>query len=342
MPMGLFKALFRAVAISALALSACGGGGGSTPAPVATLPPPPPPAPPPPPPPPPQASGERYVDKLFDNVDRISNIGFGTGNRTGENQALEMDIYVPEGDTEKERPVVILAFGGGFVSGFRRDPLISTLATDFAQRGYVTASIDYRLFEEEPNTEDDLNIAIIEAMHDMKAAVRFFRQDANTSDIYGTRGDRIFVGGVSAGGIMASFSGALDIDDDLSDAVLDFLNDNNGVAGNSSDNITVSSDVQGVFSISGAVTDFLWIDENSAPIYAAHEEFDTTVPCRFGTSSQGAPFAGGCDMVPRAQSFGIPAELYLVEGSNNHVGYSIAQYNEFLDEAAVFFEARLD
>jgi len=333
--MGLFKSSLLLTAIFAVGLSACGGSGGSTSAPVATVPPTPPPPPPPP-------NGERYVDKVFDNVDRISDVRFGVGNRTGENQILNMDIYVPAGDSETERPVMILAFGGGFVSGFRQDPLISSIATDFAQRGYVIASIDYRLFEQEPFTEDDLNIGIIEAMHDMKSAVRFFREDAETTDTYGTRGDRIFVGGISAGGIMASFSGALDLNDDLSDNVLNFLNMNNGVAGNSSDNISVSSDVQGVFSISGAVTNFLWIEENSAPIYAAHEEVDTTVPCRFATSSQGAPLAGGCDMVPRAQSFDIPAQLYLVEGSDGHVAYSLAQYNEFLDEAAAFFRARLD
>lgn len=80
---------------------------------------------------------------------------------------------------------------------------------------------------------------------------------------------------------------------------------------------------------------------NSAPIYAAHEEFDTVVPCRFAFSSQGAPLAGGCDMVDRAQDFGVPAQLYLVEGSNGHVNYTADQYEEFLAEAAIFFEARL-
>jgi len=332
-----FKSSYLIAAMMVVSLSACGGGDSSpNPAPVVTVPPPPPT------PSPPAGNEGRYAEKIFDNVDRISNIEFGSGSRSGSNQALFMDIYVPRGDTETDRPVMIFAFGGGFTSGFRRDPLISSLAIDFARRGYVTASIDYRLFEEDPVSEDDLNIGIIESMHDMKAAVRFLREDSLGADSYGTRGDKIFVGGVSAGGIMASFTGALDIEDDLSSGVLAFLNDNNGTDGNSSDNISVSSDVQGVFSISGAVTNFLWIEENSAPLYAAHEEFDTTVPCRFATSSQGAPLAGGCDMVPRAQSFDVPAQLYLVEGSDNHVGYSLSQYNEFLDEAAIFFKARLD
>jgi len=41
-------------------------------------------------------------------------------------------------------------------------------------------------------------------------------------------------------------------------------------------------------------------------------------------------------MVPRAQSFGIPAELFLVEGSDNHVGYSLFEYIDIFDDASAF------
>lgn len=312
-------------------LSACGGGNSSTPAtpPGGSNPAPNPPV------------EKRYVDLIFDNTTRISDVPFGSGARSGANQTLRMDIYTPSGDSLTNRPVMIFAFGGGFVSGFKRDPLITAIAQDFARRGYVTASIEYRFFEQQPVTEDDFNIAIMESMHDMKAAVRFFRENAAGANTYGTRGDVIFVGGVSAGGIMASLSGALDIQDGVSVGVQAFLDANNGLDGNSSANTHIASDVQGVFSISGAVTDFLWVDGNSAPIYAAHEEFDTTVPCRFALSNQGAPLAGGCDMVDRAKSFNVPSVLYLVEGSDRHVGYSLAQYDEFLAAAAAFFEARI-
>lgn len=326
-----------AMVLSVLLLTACGGGS-SSPAPASVSVPI---AVQPPPPPPPAPTLQRYVDKIFDNVDRTSDLIFGAGARTNGSQSLEMDIYIPRGDTETQRPVLILAFGGGFTTGFRRDPLISTIATDFAQRGFVTASIDYRLFEQTPTTEDEANIAIIEAMHDMKAAVRFLREDALGPNTYGTRADTIYVGGVSAGAIMASFSGALDVNDNLTAPVSDFLAANNGVDGNSSSNTQISSDVQGVFSISGAVSDFQWIDENSAPIYAAHEEFDTVVPCRFSMANSGVFLAGGCDMVPRAQAAGVPAELYLVEGSDNHVGYSASESLEILDGAAAFLAAQI-
>lgn len=328
-----FKAPLKLVLGTALSLSfltGCGGGStSSTPMAVVT-----PPATSQPTPPTPVT--QRYVDRSFENVDRTSNIIFGEGARIGGSQILEMDIYTPRGDSETQRPVIILAFGGGFVSGFKRDILITTLATDFAQRGYVAAAIDYRLFEPTPTTEDEVNIGIIEAMHDMKAAVRFFREDAAGPDTYGTRGDAIFVGGVSAGAIMASFSGALDMNDTLTTPVRDFLTANNGTDGNSSANTQISSQVQGVFSLSGAVSDFQWIDSNTAPIYAAHEEFDTVVPCRFGLNNDGVPLAGGCDMVPLAQAAGVIAELYLVEGSDGHIGYSLSQYSEIFDGSAAF------
>jgi len=215
------------VVFTGLLLVGCGGGSASEPpvsvTPPATVAPTPPPEP----------VAERFIDKVFDDVDRTSNIVFGSGARSNGSQTLEMDIYTPRGDTETDRPVLILAFGGGFTTGFRRDPLISTIAIDFAQRGFVTASIDYRLFEQTPTTEDEANIAIIEAMHDMKAAVRFLREDALGPDTYGTRADTIYVGGVSAGAIMASFSGALDINDNLTNPVVNFLAANNGVDGNS-------------------------------------------------------------------------------------------------------------
>ena len=332
------------LSLAVLGLIGCGGGGSE--APVTVTPPPvaatPMTATPMTPTPAvTEPVSERFVDRVFDNVDITRNIVFGSGARLEGSQTLEMDIYTPSGDSETDRPVLILAFGGGFTSGFRQDPLISAIAIDFAQRGFVTASIDYRLFEQEPTTEDEANIAIIQAMHDMKAAVRFLREDALGPNIYGTREDATYVGGVSAGAIMASFSGALDIDDNLTDPVLSFLNANNGVEGNSGSNTQISSDVQGVFSLSGAVTDTQWIDENSAPIYAAHEEFDTIVPCRFSMSSSGLFLAGGCDMVPAALNSGVAAELFLDEGSDSHIGYSLSEFGEIFDGAASFIAGQL-
>ena len=49
------------------------------------------------------------------------------------------------GDTENNRPLIILAHGGSFIAGVRANPSMVSLGEAFAKRGYVVASISYRL-----------------------------------------------------------------------------------------------------------------------------------------------------------------------------------------------------
>jgi acetyl esterase/lipase len=255
-----------------------------------------------------------------------------------------MEVFSPAGDTETRRPVIILAFGGGFVEGARTDEEILGVVREFAHRGWVAASIDYRIDTSGRDpldaNLDDVDIVILRAVHDMKAAVRFFRADAAGANTLGVRGDAIYVGGISAGGITAATTGALDANDSVSTAVAQWLAANGGLNG-SSGTPGVSSTVQGVFSISGALTDSDWIDAGDAPIYAAHEEFDPVVACNASQMSEsGVPFAGGCELVRVALERNVPAELYLVRGATTHVGFTDEQAEEALSGAAAFFAAR--
>lgn len=290
----------------------------------------------------------RYVDPVFEDVTVTPAVQFGAGARPGgEAQPLLMDIYTPDGDTETNRPVMIVAFGGGFVFGERAE--VAFLAADFARRGYVAAAIDYRLIEIDPDTQQPVSvdtpaeaeIAVIEALHDMKAAVRFFREDGAGDNVYGVNPDAIFTSGVSAGGVLAALSVTLDdLDVVADDDVTAFLVANNGVAGNSSDNTDVSSDVQGALSISGSIGDLDWIDANSSPLYAAHETEDPIVPCEtmVTTSIVGAPLSasGGCVMIPAYDAVGVPAASFIVERAA-HVGFTPTEFAQFLREAAELF-----
>ena len=223
---------------------------------------------------------QRFVDPLFSDIEVRSGIQFGTGIREeAADQPLLLDVYAPRNDLVQNRPVIILAFPGGFVDGARDDPEMVALATQFARRGYVAASIDYRLIEERPRNNSELEISIVRAVHDLRAAVRFFREDAANLNEFGTDGETIFVGGVSAGAVMAAVAGVLDEGDELRESVADFLSENGGMAGNSSTNTEFSSDVSGVLQISGAIRSLSWIEPGEPPIYAAHEDFDPVVPC---------------------------------------------------------------
>lgn len=64
-----------------------------------------------------------------------------------ETETLNMDIYLPNCDDAthtSRRPLLIWFHGGAFIAGNKEDQSIQRLCKVFAQRGYVTASVNYR------------------------------------------------------------------------------------------------------------------------------------------------------------------------------------------------------
>lgn len=102
----------------------------------------------------------------------------------GERQ-LAMDIYRPK-QAWGQLPAVVCIHGGGWANGNRISH--GKVAQALAARGYVTATISYRLSGEAPFPA---------AIHDCKAAVRFLRANAKR---FGIDADRIGAIGLSAGG----------------------------------------------------------------------------------------------------------------------------------------------
>jgi len=100
-------------------------------------------------------------------------------------RGLEMDIYRPK-TAWGELPAVVCIHGGGWAKGNRANH--AQVAQALAARGYVTATISYRLSGEAPFPA---------AIQDCKAAVRFLRANATQ---YGIDSDHIGAVGLSAGG----------------------------------------------------------------------------------------------------------------------------------------------
>lgn len=288
----------------------------------------------------PDLVGIRFQDKIFTDVSVQRGVVFAQNASTaGGTINLELDLFQATADTEDDRPVLIIASGGGFIVQDRAG--VEDIARDFAQRGWVAATIDYRTLGGAPLTADDLAIAGLTATHDMFAAVRFIRADAQGADVFGTREDAIFVAGESAGGVMAAVAATLDPADTITNPALEaFLTANGGVFGEIGNNDAVDSTVQGAMPLSGAVLDLATIDINSAPMFAAHDEFDPVVPC--DTAAEGASFtglvvSGACDIVPTYMALGVPAELFLVAGSAGHVSFDAAQRDMIYQMAAELF-----
>ena len=137
----------------------------------------------------------RYDSELFPDVTVQSDVIYGSNvDANGQTLQLKMDIYQPDGDTAAYRPAIVMVHGGSFIAGSKLDNDVVEICTRFAKRGYVCASIDYRIGIPFPIAEANAVRAVYRAVQDMKAAVRFFRQDAATANTYRIDPDIIFGG----------------------------------------------------------------------------------------------------------------------------------------------------
>lgn len=175
----------------------------------------------------------RYVDDIYtvSQVQRDTNVVYGqnyyflnyppapagTSSNNPQIGDLQMDVYTPPGtDTVQNRPLVILLHTGsflpryfnGFPVGRKDDSTIVELAHRFVQKGYVVAAINYRLgwnplaSTQVERTRQIIN-AVYRAIHDAQTAVRYFKKDAATTDIYKIDPTRIFMIGQGSGGFIS-------------------------------------------------------------------------------------------------------------------------------------------
>ncbi len=227
--------------------------------------------------------GNRYVDSLFEVEKNTYTFGQNT-TYDGTNQTLSLDLYTPKNDAESKRPCIIFCFGGSFVTGIRTSPELVQLAEFFTKKGYVCASIDYRL-------DNFLNLiaaesttkAVWRAVQDAKAAIRYLRSKQTE---YKIDEKQIFIGGTSAGAITAMTAGYSQFND-FPASLQSVINSVGGFEG-TSNNLTVSSEVKGLFGFSGAIFDTTHIRTKDLPVYLNHAVNDLIVPFRLGKPLSGA------------------------------------------------------
>jgi pectinesterase len=287
------------------------------------------------------ASAARSIAKLYPDARAVvsdstlpvqleENIIYATVGR----RELHLDLFSPKLTGDGIFPGVILIHGGGWRSGDRT--MEHPLARWIASKGYVVATVEYRLSGE---------ALYPAAVHDIKAAIRWMRKRGRSVYVDPTR---LALCGVSAGGHLAALSGVT--------SGLPFFD-------GSEQDTTISTAVQAIIDIDG-ILDFtdpaesgkdtgsappsagkrwlgasfsdsprLW--ESASPVRYAGE---ATPPIAFINSSSARFHAGRDSMIHKMTPCGITTEVH----SLLNTPHPFWLFHPWFDSTAFYVQGFLD
>ncbi|HRG38431.1 MAG TPA: alpha/beta hydrolase fold domain-containing protein [Bacteroidia bacterium] len=251
--------------------------------------------------------GQRYLTPVFSSSTITKNIVYGNAlNYKNSNTILKLDVYEPSGDTENKRPLIVYMHGGGFTdtNQTKSFPHIAMFCDSLARRGYVIASVDYRL------DSSISNRAIINAMHDARAAVRFFKVNAS---LYKIDTSNIFLGGESAGAINALSVNYIDQASELTYPPVAPYSTEGTVEGNSG-NPGPSSKARATLCFCGGtktvlldpVFDTTTIQSVDPPMLQVHGTGDPIIPIQYAL-----------EIKNRAKTVGLPHTFHPLPGATH-------------------------
>jgi len=235
---------------------------------------------------------------LFDSSQIViqQNIQYGISQNYFSNQAtnLLMDVYYPNQDIDlmEQRPFVLMIHGGAFAGGNKNE--VAYECMEFARRGFVAATISYRLGWNCDNvicfncSGSNLQKAIYCAVQDARAALRFAMSQ---SDTWGIDTEWIFTGGVSAGSITSLLCATWNQAEADSWVPAGLSNEIGGL-NQSGNNLPSNYEIKGVINHCGAVMNVAHLSDNqNLPVISFHDSNDCVVP--YGTGNVIACFCSG-------------------------------------------------
>lgn len=227
----------------------------------------------------------------------------------GDRKELRLGVVRPaDGAAKEKRPLVIGLHSGGFLESFCRNVPCYVrysngfLAPNFAQKGFITASVEYRLtspldFLKARVGDDKLRETEYKAVQDARAAIGYIFENA---DRMGIDTENVFLMGTSAGAITALHAAYLDTDETPKDVVRKY-----GA-------LEPRRSVRGVISLAGAIADLNYLaGGDKVPLLIVHGREDYIVPFERGNYLRLRhlkPVFGGKAVYDEALKRGIPAK----------------------------------
>lgn len=265
----------------------------------------------------------------------------------GGDEPLRMWVANPQ-DDRTDRPAILWVHGGGFALGIdSMYGLAASTGRDYAERGYVGFSIEYRTdttlvddgtataqagpgrppslcqwVQDNQNPADPVWVArqeqcqrnVLAAQQDVQAAVRWIRQHAAMLRV---DPNRIAIGGFSAGAVTAA--NVAYRSDDVG-SVHYFPGDDLSVE---------SSRTQAAFGASGCEYDPTSIGAGDAPTSWIHSKFDVAVPYDCAATT-----------VTVARNAGLTAELTSYCNESGHASTLYDEHRDATDAQWTTFLAR--
>lgn len=229
------------------------------------------------------------------------NVVYGTGRVAApapRDVSLLLDLYEPARRAGR-RPVVVLVHGGGFRMGTRKQPDLVRIAEGLVGRGFVVASIDYRLSSRSPVPSARVRRllakapavpvyrAMVAAVDDTLTAVSWLRRNATRL--------RLDLGRL---GLIGGSAGAITADH------VAYALDDVGVRGPRVR--FVGSLWGGIFLPPDQTAAAAQLERGEAQLFAVHGDADTTVPVTFDDA-----------LVARARAVGVRTEYHRIPGGRH-------------------------
>ncbi len=142
-----------------------------------------------------QPSSDQSTKRLLESAPDDVTIEADIAYRDGDSKAWKLDLIMPKEDSDTPRPGIVFVHGGGWKNGDKRAGTFLSGAIEYARKGYVCITINYRLLGEAPFPA---------SIEDVKCAVRWFRANAAK---YNLDPDRIGGYGNSAGAHLVAMLG---------------------------------------------------------------------------------------------------------------------------------------
>lgn len=241
----------------------------------------------------------RYLNQVFEKIAVSRDIEFGeVTNHTGQKEKLLLDVYAPVDDNETNRPAILWIHGGGFRPGNdKKQSYIVRLSEDFARRGYVCVSVNYRI---RTNPQEDKPGTMRDALSDAMEGLNWIRTNKKN---LGIDPARIILGGGSAGGMLAVNFG---------------LKENSREGWN----------LEGVLGVIN-----LWGSPDSSYLFSPVRKDIPPMLIIHGTADKTVPYRNAVRLAARLDSAGVRHELLPLENAEHT---PMNHYPVFVEKIAAF------